>query len=57
MKTPEEIKEIKSKLKEVEAENPFVRLEKAYGGISKLPDSVKPINRFAKTLVLVNTSF
>ena len=42
-------KEIKSKLKEVEAENPFVRLEKAYGGISKLPDSVKPINRFAKT--------
>ena len=35
-------KEIKSKLKEVEESNPFLKLVDAYGGLDRLPDSFKP---------------
>ena len=39
-------KEVKTKLQQVEDANPFVKLTDAFGGIEKLPDSVKPIQTF-----------
>ena len=39
-------KEVKTKLQQAEDANPFVKLTDAFGGIEKLPDSVKPIQTF-----------
>jgi len=39
-------KEVKTKLQQVESTNPFVKLTDAFGGIEKLPSSVKPIEKF-----------
>ena len=42
-------KEVKTKLQKVEADNPFVRLTDAYGGLDKLPDSFSPNIQIDKT--------
>ena len=41
--------EVKTKLQKVKEDNPLITASEAYGGLEKLPESIKPINRFAET--------